>query len=339
MKKSIKEKIILVIFILILIIISFFVGRQNGISKATNSTNTTTTITEVTVGTQTIQKTLTSSGQINSAETEKVSLNTSKYFKTMCVEEDDTIKAGENVLKYTNGTYLTLDQDCVITSYSVPDTGDICTDSNYVEVQYLDTLKLTLSINEAEIQNVKEGQEVEIILTADETRTYTGKITKIDSIGSYASSGSTFTATVEFKNDGNIKLGMTASCTVILEEASDVIAVPIAAVQETDNNKYVVVVKEDGTTENIEIETGISNDNYVEVKSGLNGGETVQVVSTTTTSSGRNSSSLNGMMGSQSGRDGMIGQMQSQNGFNKSNGKSSMSGTPEQMTSLPSGGN
>lgn len=330
MKKSIKKKVICIIFICILIILSFFVGRQNGISKASNTTNTTTTITEVTVGTQTIQKTLTSSGQINAAETEKLSLSTSKYFKTMCVEEDDTVKAGENILKYTNGTYLTADRDCVIASYSVPETGSICTSSNYVEVQYLDTLNLSLSVNESEIQSVKEGQEVEIVLTADETKTYTGKITKIDSIGTYASSGSTFNSTVELENDGNIKLGMTASCTIILEEKKDVIAVPITAVQETDDSRYVICVKEDGTTENIEVETGISDDNYVEIISGLTGGEKVQVIQTTTTSSARSSKSNNNILGGQSEKAYRGSQMQGQGGFafDKSG-----------MSAPPSGGN
>lgn len=327
MKKSIKKKVICIIFICILIILSFFLGRQNGISKASNTTNTTTTITEVTVGAQTIQKTLTSSGQINAAETEKLSLSTSKYFKTMCVEEDDTVKAGENILKYTSGTYLTADRDCVIVSYSVPETGSICTSSNYIEVQYLDTLNLSLSINESEIQNIKEGQEVGIVLTADETKTYTGKITKIDSIGTYASSGSTFNSTVEFENDGNIKLGMTASCTIILEEKKDVIAVPIATVQETDDSRYVICVKEDGSTENIEIETGISDDNYVEIISGLTGGETVQVIqTTTTTSSARSSKSNNNILGGQSEKANRGSQMQGQGGFTFD--KSGMSAPP-----------
>lgn len=297
MKKNIKKKVICIIFTIILIILSFFLGRQNGITEASNTSNTTTTITEVTVGTQTIQKTLTSSGQIEVAETEKISLSTSKYFKTMCVEEDDTVKEGENILKYTNGTYLKATKDCVIASYSVPETGEKCTSSNYIEVQYLDTLNLNLSINESEIQSIKEGQKVEITLTADESKKYTGEITKIDSIGTYATSGSTFNSTVEIKNDGNIKIGMTASSTIILEEKKDVIAVPIAAVQETDSNKYVICVKEDGTTENIEIETGISNDNYVEITSGLEGGEKIQVIQTTTTSSKRSSNKSNSIMG------------------------------------------
>ena len=85
----------------------------------------------------------------------------------------------------------------------------------------------------------------------------------------------------------------------------------------------------------MEIETGISNDNYVEVKSGLAGGETVQVVSTTTTSSGRSSSSSSGMMSGQSGRDSMMGDMQSQGGFDKGS-RTEMSGG--QMPTMPSGG-
>ena len=332
MKKGIRKKILLSMFILILVITSFFLGRQNGINSSANSTNTITTITEVTVGTQTIQKTLTSSGQINAAETEKLELNTSKYFKTMCVEDDDTVKKGENILKYSNGKYLTAERDCVVVSYSVPETGEICTESNYIEVQYTDVLNLNISINESEIQSVKEGQEVEITLTANEEKDYTGEISKIDSIASYASSGSTFSAIVEFKNDGNIKIGMTASCTIILEEVTDVIAVPIEAVQETDENRYVVVVKDDGTTENIEIEIGISNDSYVEVTSGLTGGEKIQVVSTSTVSTGRKNNS-NSMMG---GGMGMSGQMQSQGGFDRSNMPDIFGG---QMPSLPSGGN
>ena len=36
----------------------------------------------------------------------------------MCVEEVDTVKKGENILKYTNGTYLVAPYDSVITEMS-----------------------------------------------------------------------------------------------------------------------------------------------------------------------------------------------------------------------------
>ena len=44
---------------------------------------------------------------------------------------------------------------------------------------------------------------------------YTESIIKIDSVGNYSSSGTTFSVTVEFENDGNIKIGMTATACII----------------------------------------------------------------------------------------------------------------------------
>ncbi len=296
-KKSIRKKIIFTVILIVTLIVMFLIGMEYGISKASNQETTITNISEITVETQTIKKTLTSSGQISSASTEKLELDTSKYFETMCVEEDDIVYEGENILEYTDGTYLTAEYDCVINSFNVPETESICTSSNYVEVQTMEELNMTLSISETEISSVEIGQEVEITLTADESKTYTGEITKIDAVGTYSSSGTTFSAIVTFENDGNIKIGMSASCEVILEEAEDVIAVPIAAVQITDDSRYVIVVNENGETENVEVETGISDDTYVEITSGLNGGETIQLIETTTISNSSSSSSDDSMQG------------------------------------------
>ena len=231
------------------------------------------------------------SGTISSGTTEQLSLTTTKYFTTMCVEEDEYVAEGDNILQYSDGTYLTAPYDLVISSYSVPDTGSICTSSNYVEVQSLEDLYMTLSIDESEIGSVKVGQAATITLNANEDTEYTGTITKINEIGTYSSSGSTYTATLSIENDGNIKIGMSASCTITLEEATDVIAVPIEAVQTKDGQKYVIVVNSDGSTTEVDVETGISDDSYVEITSGLSGGETIQMTSTTTQSTGSSSSS------------------------------------------------
>ena len=285
--KKIKKVVFIIILMAIVGTITFFVGRQIGLN--TDTSTTATTIEEVTVGTQTIKKTLTSSGEIKSASTEKLELNTSYYFETMCVEEDDTVKKGENILKYTNGKYLTAPYDLVISSYSVPDTKSKVTSSNYVEVQNLKDLTISLSINENEISNISLKQEVQITLIADSNKTYTGKISKIDSIGSYSASGTTFPVEVSLENDGNIKIGMSVSCLINIDELTDVLAVPINGVQINGDRRYVLVV-EDGETKEVDITTGVSNDEYVQVLSGLDGGETIQVITTTKQSTIRNDS-------------------------------------------------
>ena len=289
--KRFKKILFIIILIAVVATITFFVGRQIGLNTDVSSTNT--TIEEKEVSKRTITKTLTASGEIGTATTEKLELSTSKYFKTMCVEEDDTVKKGENILKYSNGTYLTAPYDLVVSSYSVPDTGEIATSSNYVEVKDLNNLTTTLTINENEIANIKEKQEVEITLTADTSKTYTGKITKIDSVGTYSSSGTTFSVVVSFENDGNAKLGMTVSCTINISELKDVLAVPINAVQTTNNKKYVMVV-ENGETKEVEIKTGLSDDEYVQVTSGLQEGQVVQVVTTTKQNTIRSTGNNNG---------------------------------------------
>lgn len=314
MQKKSKSKILIIILIILVIgeaIAIWYVAS----SKTEASTNTTTTISEKQVSKETIEKTLTGSGEIETSSSEKLTLTTTKYFKTMCVEENDEVKEGENILQYTDGTYLTAEYNMLISTCSVPETGAICTSSNYIEVKNLDLLQMSLSIDETEISDVEKGQEVEIVISALDDKKYTGTISKVNELGTYASNGTTFSAIVSFENDGNIKLGMSASCTAVLQKEENVISVPIEAVQTKQNEKYVVVVNKDGTTEDRTITTGISNDEYVEVKTGLTENETVQVVTSSTTSTGTSSnqssqgkSSMMGM-GSQSGASGMSGGM------------------------------
>lgn len=291
-----KKKILLIIFIFLLVGGSFIIGRQVGLN--TEDSKTSTVIKEETVSTQDIKKTLTGSGEVSAKTTEKLELTTSYYFKAMCVEDDDTVKAGENLLEYTNGNYLTAPYDLVVISHSVPDAESKCTTSNYIEVSNLGTLVTEISINENEINDVKVGQEVAITLTADENKTYTGKVTKVDSVGTYASSGTTFSATVEFENDGNVKLGMSLSCTITLKEEKEVISVPIDSVYQNNEGKdYVVKVNEDGTTTDTFVELGIANDNYVQVISGLNLNDKVQITTEVTESTQKTNDSKSGFGG------------------------------------------
>lgn len=303
-----KKKVLLISAIIVLVLGSFVLGRQVGLN--TEESKTQTIVKEEAVSTQDIKKTLTSSGEVEAKTTEQLTLNTSYYFKTMCVEDDDTVKAGANLLEYSNGTFLTAPYDLVVKSHSVPSTGNKCTSSNYIEVSNLTNLVTTISINENEINSVHAGQETQITLTADESKTYTGKVTKVDSVGTYASSGTTFSATVEFENDGSVKLGMSLSCTVTLKEEKQVLCVPIAAVYQNNEGKdYVVKVNDDGSTTDTIVDLGIANDNYVQVKSGLEQNDKVQVTTevteSTKSSSGSSGSGFGGFGGS--GGSGMPG--------------------------------
>ena len=298
--KKLKKFIPVIILLIIVGVACFFVGRSIGLNTDTSSSNT--TIEDVEVSKQTIKKTLTSSGEVQAYATKKLSLNDDYKFSKVLVEEDQTVKKGTKLVKYSNGKYLVAPYDLVVTKISVPKSGKSITSSHYLEVQNVSKVIVSIDVSESEIANINLGKEVEVVLTADSSKTYTGKITKMSSIGTYSSSGSTFEVEVTIKNDRNIKVGMSVSTTINIEELTDVIAVPINAIQINGDKRYVVVVDGDKTSE-VEVTTGLSDDNYVEIKSGLTVGETVRVVTVTTQSTIRSSGSSRGSSGFPGGRN------------------------------------
>lgn len=271
----------------------YIISNQTNLTETTNWASS--NITELKVGTQTIENTLTSSGQIISNQEETLTLNTSYYINEVYVEENQELTEGTNILQYTNGTYLTAPYDLVVTKLNVPSSGGKVSSQHGITVQNTKSLALSISIDETEMDKVATGQEVTITPNAYENITYTGTVSKINPIGTYSSNGTTFTGTVTFENDGKLKVGMSASCRIVLEKAENVVSVPIEAVQTENNTKYVIIKQEDGTTQNVTIETGISNDAYVEIKSGLNGGETIQMIKQTEESSSTRQSGGKGM--------------------------------------------
>ena len=221
---------------------------------------------------RTIAKELTNSMEVTSGLIEKVELRISYYFKELLVEENTYIPEGENILKYTNGTYLKAPYNCILTSSSLPQESEICDGSHYVELQATDTICTNISVSEADTEYLTLGKKVELTVNALENKKYEGYITDIGQ----TATNSKFNVTVTFVNDGNVKLGMSGSSTIILQEVIDVLTVPVEAVEIAEDGKYVQVVEETGETTKALVETGIANANYVEIKSGLSLGQTVK---------------------------------------------------------------
>lgn len=285
MKKE-KNPIVIAIIVLLIVFIGIVFVYFSTTDNSNNETNTSATIgtSQVKATIQTIENTLESSGQISSGLDEKLKLHASYYFEELLIDENVYVKEGENIVEYTNGTYLTAPYDCVIVGSNLPNEDEICTTSHYVEVKSIETLCMNLSIGEADINKVEIGDSVEISITATGEK-IEGYITSVSEVGTYSSSGSYFALVVTFENNGNLKIGMSATCEIKFEKAENVVSVPIEAVQTSDEGKYVIVVKENGETENVMVETGISNDAYIEIKSGITENTTVQMQESESSSS------------------------------------------------------
>lgn len=275
MKRN-KKKYLLVFFVFVMIVISIIYYNK----KSENTEDTLAQYSETEVMETDILNTLSSSSYVATGLEEKKQLHATYYFEEIYFDENKLIKEGENILKYTNGTYLVAPYNCIITEKSLPNESEVCTNKHYIIIQSTDTLEMSMQVEEDEISTVYVGQEARIEMEALENKKITGYVTSIANTATYSSSGSKFKITVGFENDGEILLGMSAKCSIVLEKAEDVIAVAKEAVQEEKNKKYVLVKDQNGQAQNIEIETGIENDAYVEVKSGLSKGDIVLIEET-----------------------------------------------------------
>ena len=274
MRKKRSHAGLILITIIIIIGIITYCCFSNKVEESEEETTTT----EATVEQMTILNTMSNSSSVESALTESIELHATYYYEEIYFGENEYIKKGENILKYTNGTYLKAPYNCIITEISVPGKGEKCTNSHYITIKSADILTMSLTVDEDELDTVYIGQEAEISVDVIENKIYTGYVTNISNIATYSSAGSKFTVTVEFENDGQISIGMSATCNVVPEKAENVIAVPTEAIYNENRKKYVIIKNNDGTTENVDIETGISNDAYTEITSNnLTIGQTVLI--------------------------------------------------------------
>ena len=172
----------------------------------------------------------------------------------------------------------------------------------------LSYLTMTLSVDELDIASIEVGQSVSIVADAVEDTTYTGTVTKVSVAGTSSGSATTYPVTIRIDETDGLLPGMSVDATIELASAEDVLAIPSAALNRGDtvlvtadspsaaNGTLVESTTEDGEDYySVEVTTGVSGDDYIEIVSGLQEGDTVAYIPTSS------SSSEMGMMGGMPG--------------------------------------
>ena len=139
------------------------------------------------------------------------------------------------------------------------------------------TMSLSLSVDESEILSVSVGQIAVVTLDSMENESFAGTVSSIDRVGTSSSGVTVYTAEIEIEKQDGMLAGMSASATITIEGVDDALMIPVDALQKTRTGYYVYTTKdEDGNLGGMkEVTIGISNANYVEIRSGLSEGETV----------------------------------------------------------------
>lgn len=153
-------------------------------------------------------------------------------------------------------------------------------DANTTILEVSDRLIVKVLIDETDIGKVKEGMKTKIVLDAYPDEDMQGKVIKIGYSPTIESNVTNYEAIVEFttKTDKLLKSGMTADVDIIIFEKKDTLLLPKKAVKERNGRKIVLIPGEGNRPDPQEIETGSSDENNVEVVSGLDEGDKVIIL-------------------------------------------------------------
>lgn len=132
-----------------------------------------------------------------------------------------------------------------------------------------------INLSEIDVTKVAVDQKATLTLDAFPDKTFTGKVSSINTSGTASSGVTSYPVTITFDTaPKNMYQNMAVNATIITDVQNNVLMVPSAAVQ-TANGESIVRVLKNGKPEAIPVELGSANDTEVEVLSGISAGDTV----------------------------------------------------------------
>ena len=146
---------------------------------------------------------------------------------------------------------------------------------------------------------IKEGNNSRI-------QTFTGVVTKVSVVGTTSGGTTTYPVTVRIDDTDGLRPGMNVDAEIVLSSADGVLAIPSLAVNRGDT---VLVTSDSPSAANaleqeapegyayVQVTTGVSDDSYIEILSGLQEGDTVAYLQTTSSSSSDSGMMMGGMAG------------------------------------------
>ena len=184
---------------------------------------------------------------------------------------------------------------------------------------------LSVSVDELDINSVEKGQKAVVTFDAIEDKEFEGEVTEIGNSASVNGGVAKYTVEITIPKDDEMKVGMNASATITTEERNQVLTLPMNALQEQGDKTFVYTEKNaDGTLSGeVEIQTGMTDGNTVEITEGLEEGDTVYYMRSENSSSGSGSDMQNKMPGGE-----QAGEMPDMGNSGKGNADGNVGGSP-----------
>ncbi|MGF1452939.1 MAG: efflux RND transporter periplasmic adaptor subunit [Opitutales bacterium] len=199
----------------------------------------------------------------------------------VAVRQAQLDKAEENLSK----TIITAPHDGIVTQMDLNE-GQVITGATSVNegtsllaVNDLERLYVQIDINELDIGKLTEGMPARVSFDALPDQEFTGEIAQIYPYARNENNQRVFRVRVTFNAEGaRVLPGISANVAIAVASVSDVPTVPISAVFTEDGSRFVYVQQGESSWHRQAVEIGLRNTQRIEIKQGLEIGQTVSLV-------------------------------------------------------------
>lgn len=248
----------------------------------------TVTYTGYTATTGSISNALSFSGSLQLIDSKTYTASGDTTVRAIYAAVGDEVSKGDRLMRLANGETLKADFNGRVNALNVA-VGDSVTGSftadgaanasatSLMQVADFTRLKVSIRVDEYDIASVSVGQACRVTATATEKQ-YESTIETIDFISASTGNVAYYTATayVDVDPAEGVYPGMQVTVTVPQDEAENVVVLNMNALSfDETNSAFVYRMGEDGVMIPSRVEVGVSNGSYVEIRSGVNSGDTV----------------------------------------------------------------
>ena len=133
-------------------------------------------------------------------------------------------------------------------------------------------------VDETEVGTLYEGMPLTITIGALKDYTFDASLEYISPKAVESNGANQFKvkAAVKVDQEHTIRSGYSANAQIELEKVTDVLTIPESALEFVKDESYVYKMGQDGTYTRTKVETGLSDGVNIEIKEGLNEGDTVR---------------------------------------------------------------
>jgi len=146
-------------------------------------------------------------------------------------------------------------------------------------------MKIEVTIGESDISKMQLNSKVDVYVKSIGQNAFTGTVTSIASVLDANSDMYPVTVTVD-NSAGKIKSGMYAEVLIDTSSVRNALCIPLSAIIPSNGVNIVYTVNDENRANRVEVKTGINDETYMQILSGLKAGDKVVTLGNTLVSDG-----------------------------------------------------